>query len=114
MMGLKKRVDIRRRSGCIKRIMRRQVVIQTGRNAVDGENLPARIFPDQVSDRSWQPFSLDNIWDSPTSDTHNQDQLLIVPTGPVFRSSKIPHFPKLQKVQRKIAVGQQLSQPENI
>ena len=76
--------------------MRRQVVIQTGCNVVDGENLPARIFPDQVSDRSWQPFSsLDNILGSPTSDTHNQDQLLIVPTGPVFRSSKISHFPKL-------------------
>ena len=71
-------------------------------------------FPDQVSDRSWQPFSLDNILDSPTSETNNQDQLLIVPTGPVFRSSKIPHFPKLKKVQRKIAIGQQLSQPEKI
>ena len=39
MMGLKKKVDIRRRSGCTKH-MRRQVVIQTGRNVVDGENLP--------------------------------------------------------------------------
>ena len=50
--------------------------------------LAPRIFLDQVSDRSWQPFSLDNILDSPTSETNNQDQLLIVPTGPVFRSSK--------------------------
>ena len=93
--------------------MRRQVVIQSWRNVLDGENLPEDLS-DQVSDRSWQPFSLDNIWDSPTSDTHNQDQLLIVPTGPVFRSSKIPHFPKLQKVQPMIAKGQQLSQTENI
>ena len=77
-------------------------MIQTGRNVVDGENLPGDLS-DQVSDRSWQPFSLDNILDSPTSETHNQDQLLIVPTGPVFRSSKISHFPKLQKVQRKPA-----------
>ena len=65
--------------------------------------LAPRIFLDQVSDRSWQPFSLDNTLDS--SETNNQDQLLIVSTGPVF---------KLQKVQSMIAIGQQLSQPENI
>ena len=39
MMGLKKKFDKRRQSGCTKR-MSRQVVIQTGRNVVDGENLP--------------------------------------------------------------------------